>query len=138
MVSKLIDGRFPDYEQAVPKYTKEPLIFDRPKLKNALQRIAILSNEKIGGVLFNIQEGGIKITSTDSDLGDAEEDLPVHSSGIGEASVGVNVNYFLDVLGLIESDVARLFYDGVDKSILVEADNEEDRLATYLIMPLRI
>lgn len=135
LLSKLIDGRFPDYEQAIPKYSKQPVIFDRPQLKSALQRIAILSNEKIGGVLLSINKNNLKISSTNPDLGDAEEQLPIISGGIDGIDIGINVNYFLDVLSLVESESTHVFFKDGDSSILVKAPND-NYSTTYLIMPM--
>ena len=105
--SKLIDGRFPEYERVIPKETSNELTADRELLKGALQRTAILSNEKYRGIRLVIKKGGILLQAHNPEQEEAEEELEVAYSG-DDIEIGFNVNYLLDALGAVESDEVTL------------------------------
>lgn len=136
MVSKLIDGRFPDYEQAIPQYRQKPTQFNKDALKGALQRTAILSNEKVGGIYLNIIDQALKIFSKNPNLGDAEEVVPIEDGSMPSIRLGINAHYFLDVLNLIESQLVNVFFKDNDSSILIESPDSDAEKSLYLIMPI--
>lgn len=136
MVSKLIDGRFPDYEQAIPQYRQKPTQFNKDALKGALQRTAILSNEKVGGIYLNIIDQALKIFSKNPSLGDAEEVVPIEEGSTPAIRLGINAHYFLDVLNLIESQLVNVFFKDNDSSILIESPSNDAQKSLYLIMPI--
>src|SRR5439155_667864 len=97
LVSKLIDGKFPDYTRVIPTTHKNRLHIEREPLRQALQRAAILSNEKFRGVRWVLTDGSLKIVSSNADQEEAQEELDVKYAG-DALDIGFNVNYLLDVL----------------------------------------
>ena len=133
--SKLIDGRFPEYERVIPKDTSNRLSADRETLKGALQRTAILSNEKYRGIRLVIRSGGIVLQAHNPEQEEAEEELEIEYSG-DDIEIGFNVNYLLDALGAIETDTVSLaLVDGNSSCLLREPDNEDCK---YVVMPMRL
>ncbi len=133
--SKLIDGRFPEYERVIPKETSNRLAADRGALRGALQRTAILSNEKYRGIRLIIRDSGVTIQAHNPEQEEAEEELEVEYSG-EDIEIGFNVNYLLDALGAIESDsVSVAVQDSNSSCLLREPDSEDTR---FVVMPMRL
>jgi len=133
--SKLIDGRFPEYERVIPKATENQLTADRELLKGALQRTAILSNEKYRGIRLVIKSGSVVLQAHNPEQEEAEEELEVSYTG-DEIEIGFNVNYLLDALGAIESDQVTLaVVDGNSSCLLREPGNDDCK---YVVMPMRL
>ncbi len=133
--SKLIDGRFPEYERVIPQDTSNQLSADRIALKGALQRTAILSNEKYRGIRLIIKDSGVTIQAHNPEQEEAEEELEVSYSG-EDIEIGFNVNYLLDALGAIEADeVTVSVQDSNSSCLLREPDNDDTR---FVVMPMRL
>lgn len=133
--TKLIDGRFPDYERVIPEKGDKMLTADRENVRRALQRAAILSNEKFRGVRLLLEQGGLKLQAQNPEHEEAEEELEVQYEG--EAlEIGFNVNYLLDALGALESEEFLLELTSQDKSgLITEKDDTRHR---YVVMPMRL
>jgi DNA polymerase-3 subunit beta len=135
LVSKLVDGKFPDYNRVVPVGHKNKLTVSRDVLRQSLMRAAILSNEKFRGVRWVLTDGSLKIISSNTEQEEAEETLEVGYKG-DALDIGFNVNYLLDVLNNVAgSDVECLFGDAAS-SALMSFPNEAD--FKYVVMPMRI
>jgi DNA polymerase-3 subunit beta len=134
LTSKVIDGKFPDYERVIPKYSNH-LSMNRVLIQQALQRAAILSNEKFRGVRFVLTEKNLSIISSNSEHEEAQEEIETDYHG--EAiDIGFNVNYLMDGLNNINSEVAIFSFGDPNSSILITTpDNQEFR---YVVMPMRI
>lgn len=133
--SKLIDGRFPEYERVIPEDTSNALVADREALKSALQRTAILSNEKYRGIRLIIREGGIVLQAHNPEQEEAEEELEVEYKG-DDIEIGFNVNYLLDALGAIESDGVSLSVVDSNSSCLMREPGDD--ACKYVVMPMRL
>lgn len=133
--SKLIDGRFPEYERVIPKDTSNELSADRQAFRSALQRTAILSNEKYRGIRLVIKDSGVTLQAHNPEQEEAEEQLEVEYSG-EDIEIGFNVNYLLDALGAIESGTVTLsVVDGNSSCLLREPGNDDSK---YVVMPMRL
>jgi DNA polymerase-3 subunit beta len=134
LVTKLIDGKFPDYERVIPNYDNH-LSMNRTLMQQALQRAAILSNEKFRGVRFVLTEKNLSIISSNSEQEEAQEDIEVNFHG-EPIDIGFNVNYLLEGLNNISKDEAIFSFGDPNSSILITLpDNQEFR---YVVMPMRI
>lgn len=133
--SKLIDGRFPDYERVMPSDGDKVVVADRQVLKQALTRTAILSNEKYRGVRLSVVPGVLKIQTQNPDKEEAEEELEVSYSG-EELEVAFNVTYLLDVLGVLNTDQIHLILKDANSSCLIQDDDSS--AGKYVIMPMRL
>ena len=138
--SKLIDGKFPEYERVLPRSPDKSVTGDRTELRQAFTRTAILSNEKYRGVRLALTNGSLEITANNPEQEQAEEMVPVDYSG--EAlEVGFNVSYLLDVLGVLSGSTVRMSLSDSASSALVEdgdAGGETDAEALYVVMPMRL
>ena len=133
--SKLIDGRFPEYERVIPQDTSNQLVADRDLLKGALQRTAILSNEKYRGIRLIIRESGVVLQAHNPEQEEAEEELEVKYNG-DDIEIGFNVNYLLDALGAIESEEVTLSVVDSNSSCLLREPGKDD--SKYVVMPMRL
>jgi len=133
--SKLIDGKFPDYDRVIPQDTSNYFVADKYLLKSALQRTAILSNEKYRGIRLIIRNGGIVLHSHNPEQEEAEEELEVSYKG-EDIEIGFNVNYLLEAIGVIESEKVTLaVVDGNSSCLIHEPGNEDCK---YVVMPMRL
>ena len=133
--SKLIDGRFPDYEAVIPIGADKEVRVQRDDLRAALQRAAILSNEKYRGVKLEVSPNRLKLVAHNPEQEEAVEELEVKTS-VSDLSVGFNVNYVLDALGAISADEVLLcLRDGQSSCLIRRPDSDETR---HVIMPLRL
>ena len=133
--SKLIDGRFPEYERVIPQDTNNSMSADRGLFKNALQRTAILSNEKYRGIRLIIRGSGLVLQAHNPEQEEAEEELEIQYEG-DEIEIGFNVNYLLDALGAIESDEVNLALVDSNSSCLLREPGKDD--CKYVVMPMRL
>ena len=135
LVSKLIDGKFPDYTRVIPTQHKNRMQVEREALRQALQRAAILSNEKFRGVRWVLTDGSLKIVSSNADQEEAQEELEVRYAG--EAlDIGFNVNYLLDVLNNVPGNELECAFGDSSSSALISYGSEKG--FKYVVMPMRI
>ena len=135
VVSKLVDGKFPDYTRVIPTQHKNRLQTEREPLRQALQRAAILSNEKFRGVRWVLTEGSLKLVSSNAEQEEAQEDLDVKYSG-DALDIGFNVNYLLDVLNNVPGSAVECAFGDSSSSALISYASEQD--FKYVVMPMRI
>jgi DNA polymerase-3 subunit beta len=135
LVSKLIDGKFPDYTRVIPTQHKNRLQLEREPLRQALQRAAILSNEKFRGVRWVLTEGSLKIVSSNADQEEAQEELEVRYAG-DALDIGFNVNYLLDVLNNVPGNELECAFGDSASSALISYPSEKG--FKYVVMPMRI
>ncbi|MBL4606777.1 MAG: DNA polymerase III subunit beta [Pseudomonadales bacterium] len=133
--SKLVDGRYPDYKRVIPADGEVQFVVNREEIKLALQRAAILSNEKYRGVRLFLSPNSILINTNNPEQEAAEEQVFVDYSG-KEIELGFNVNYLLDVLNILKSeDVHFSIADGNHTSIIKNPESDE---AIYIVMPMKM
>ncbi len=133
--TKLIDGKFPDYERVLPRVGSRAILADRLVLRTALTRAAILSNEKFRGVRLQAGDWLLKVQAHNPEQEEAEEEVEVNYSG--EAfEIGFNVAYLLDALGALPGELVKLAFTDSSSSCLIQ-DPESDS-ARYVIMPMRL
>jgi DNA polymerase-3 subunit beta len=133
--TKLIEGKFPDYEAVIPIGADKEVLVNRELLRNALQRAAILSNEKFKGVKLDINPGVLNIVAHNPEQEEAQEEIEVEST-IQGISIGFNVNYLLEALSTLREDTVLLkLRDGNSSALVREASHERSR---HVVMPLRL
>jgi DNA polymerase-3 subunit beta len=135
LVSKVVDGKFPDYNRVIPQGHSKMFVLDRGELLSALQRAAILSNEKFRGVRLVLADGELKIICTNSEQEEAEEQLEVDYRG-DALDIGFNITYLLDVLQNTGSEKVALAFGDANSSALVTMPGRDDY--KYVVMPMRI
>ncbi len=133
--SKVIDGKFPDYQKVVPQGYTKTIKINRLTLLRALQRAAILSNDKFKGVRLMITENNLSVVCSNNEHEEAQEDLSVDYAG-EPLDIGFNVNYLMDVLNNLSSDEIDFAFGDANSSCLVTTPEEIN--FKYVVMPLRI
>ena len=133
--SKLVDGRFPDYDRVVPKGGDKLVSADRELFRQALSRTSILSNEKYRGIRLNLEKNIIKIQAHNPEQEEADEEIEVDYNG-GRLEIGFNVTYLLDVLSSVRSENIEITLSDSNSSCLLrEPGTEQYR---YVVMPMRL
>ncbi|MCL4122004.1 UNVERIFIED_CONTAM: hypothetical protein GTU68_008219 [Idotea baltica] len=133
--SKLVEGKFPDYERVLPQGGDKKLILKRITLREAFDRVAILSNEKYRGIRLQLVEKLLKIKANNPEQEEAEEELSLEYQG-DELEMGFNVSYLLDILAKIASDEVEITLSDANSSALIkETDNDS---SVYVVMPMRL
>lgn len=133
--SKLIDGRFPDYEAVIPIGADQIVNVDRELLRAALQRAAILSNEKYRGVKLEVSKGQMRIVAHNPEQEEAVEEIEVETA-VDKLAVGFNVTYLLDALSALRGEIVRIgLRDANSSALLREADSDQ---CQHVVMPLRL
>lgn len=135
LVSKVIDGKFPDYTRVIPTNYSKHVTLDRAILQQALQRAAILSNEKFRGVRIILTDKSLTVTSANSDQEEAQEELEVEYAG-DALDIGFNVSYLLDVLGHLGDEQITLSFGEASSSCLLTVPGVQS--FKYVVMPMRI
>jgi len=135
LVSKVVDGKFPDYNRVIPTGHAKHIELGRGELLASLQRAAILSNEKFRGVRLVLGKDQLKIICTNSEQEEAEEELEVAYKG-DPLDIGFNITYLLDVLQNLAMDRVQLAFGDANSSALITMPDRDDY--KYVVMPMRI
>ncbi|TGG91504.1 DNA polymerase III subunit beta [Natronospirillum operosum] len=133
--TKLVDGKFPDYERVIPRGGDKEIVADKDSLRLVLTRAAILSNEKYRGVRLTVTSGNLQVLANNPEQEEAEENLPVDYEG-ETLEVGFNVNYLIDVLNAIKGEQVLIKAADANSSALVR--DFDDETALYVVMPMRL
>lgn len=133
--SKLVDGKFPDYNRVLPKGGDKNVIAGREQLRDSLSRTAILSNEKFRGIRLILSNDELKIIANNPEQEEAEETVPVEYKG-DSLEIGFNVMYLVDVLNVLDSDNVQVIVSDPNSSALIQSS--DDSSALYVVMPMRL
>jgi DNA polymerase-3 subunit beta len=133
--SKLVDGKFPEYERVLPRAADKFVIGSRLDLRQAFTRTAILSNEKYRGVRLQLSNDNLEIVANNPEQEQAEENVAVQYTG-DSLEIGFNVSYLLDVLGVLSGEEIKLSLADPNSSALLEESIDGDSL--YVVMPMRL
>lgn len=134
-VTKLVEGKFPDYNRVIPKNHKNTIIVGRAPLLASLQRTAILTSDKFKGVRLNIEPGTLRVASNNAEQEEAVDELDIDYAG-DEIEIGFNVTYLIDALSNMTQEMVKLeLSDGNSSALLTIPDNTSFK---YVVMPMRI
>ena len=135
LISKLVEGKFPDFNRVIPKGYKNNFTLSREKLLRSLQRVAIMTSDKFKGVRCVIEPGLMRILSTNADQEEAVEEIEIDYGG-DSIDIGFNVTYLLDVLNNLKVDQINIALgDSNSSALLTIPDNGDFK---YVVMPMRI
>jgi DNA polymerase III subunit beta len=134
-VTKLVEGKFPDYNRVIPKGHKNSVTLGRQPLLSSLQRAAILTSEKFKGVRVNLDPGTLRIASSNAEQEEAKEELEVDYGG-DAIEIGFNVTYLMDVLANIPQDMIKIELQDGNSSALITVPEQTG--FKYVVMPMRI
>ena len=134
-VTKLVEGKFPDYNRVIPKNHKNQIILGRLPLLASLQRAAILTSEKFKGVRVNIEPGTLRIASSNAEQEEAKEEIEIDYAG-DTIEIGFNVTYLMDALSNMSAEMIKLELQDTNSSVLITVPEQAG--FKYVVMPMRI
>jgi DNA polymerase-3 subunit beta len=134
-VTKLVEGKFPDYNRVIPRNHTNELVLGRQTLLSALQRTAIMTSDKFKGVRLNIESGSLRIAASNAEQEEATDEIEIEYAG-DAIEIGFNVTYLMDVLTNMNQDMVRLSLSDGNSSALITLPDSED--FKYVVMPMRI
>ena len=135
VVSKVVDGKFPDFNRVIPQDNDKIFLLGRQPLLGALERAAILANEKFRGVRLQLRPGLLSVLCSNSEQEEAREELEIAYQG-AELEVGFNINYLMDVLRNVHAEDIQLAFGDANRSTLFTIPDNAD--FKYIVMPMRI
>lgn len=134
-ISKLVEGKFPDYTRVIPKNYQNKFVISRDALLRSLQRSAIMTTDKYKGVRCILDAGSLKVNSTNTEQEEALEELEIDYNG-DHIDIGFNVTYLLDVLSNLKCENIQVeLADGSSSVLMTIPDNSSFK---YVVMPMRI
>jgi len=134
-VTKLVEGKFPDYNRVIPRNHKNSITLGRSALLATLQRTAILTSEKFKGVRLNIDPGTLRVAANNAEQEEAVDELDIDYGG-DSIEIGFNVTYLIDALANMDQDMVKIeLADSNSSALLTIPDNAAFK---YVVMPMRI
>ena len=134
-VTKLVEGKFPDYNRVIPKNHRNSFVLGRAHLLSSLQRAAILTSDKFKGVRVNIEPGLLRIASSNAEQEEAKEELEIDYGG-DTIEIGFNVTYLMDALSNMSVEMVKLELQDTNSSVLITVPEQTG--FKYVVMPMRI
>ena len=134
-MSKLIEGKFPDYEQVIPSGESSLLVLDKKIFSDSLSRVSVLSSEKYKGVRIIVKNNSVNISANNPGKEQGEENISCKYSG-EDIDIAFNVNYLQEILSTIGTANVEINFFGADKSCLITEPNNDK--IKYVVMPLLI
>ena len=134
-VTKLVEGKFPDYNRVIPKNHQNSVTLGRAPLLASLQRTAIMTSDKFKGVRLNIEPGTLRVASNNAEQEEAVDELDIDYGG-DTIEIGFNVTYLIDALANMGQDMVKIdLQDGNSSALMTIPDNDTFK---YVVMPMRI
>ena len=133
--TKLIDGKFPDYRRVIPRGGDKNVMIAHDVFKQSLQRVAILSNEKLRGVFLNFNADSLQLRANNPEQDEAIEDLAIQYAD-SPLEMSFNAQYLLEVLNVLDGDDVSMTMTEANQSVLVQDPAQPDQ--TYVVMPMRV
>jgi DNA polymerase-3 subunit beta len=137
LISRIIESKFPNFEAVIPKDNPHGLRLPRDEFTQAIRRVALLSTERSKGIKFYIEEGGLKLFSSNPEIGEARDVLDVDYKG-PKLEVGFNSQYLLDFLLTGSGEAVRLELKDDNSAAVMKPELEEEIRYTYVLMPMKI
>jgi len=137
LISRIIEGKFPNFEAVIPKENKNTLALSREEMTNAIRRVSLLSTERSRGIKLNIEKNQIRLFSSNPEIGEARDKVEAEYEG-DEIEIGFNSQYLLDFLTATKSE--KIYFDLKDENsaVLMRAETEDDMKYIYVLMPMKI
>jgi DNA polymerase-3 subunit beta len=137
LISRIIEGKFPNYEAVIPKENPDVLEISREKITDAIRRVSLLSTERSKGIRFNIEPNQIKLYSSNPEIGEARDRVGVDYSG-SAMEIGFNSQYLLDFLTAVKSKKILFELKDENSAVLMKPASDDDIKYLYVLMPMKI
>ncbi|MFC2162006.1 DNA polymerase III subunit beta, partial [Acidobacteriota bacterium] len=137
LISRIIEGKFPNYEAVIPKDNPHIIFFSRDEITDSIRRVSLLSTERSKGIKFNVQKNLVALFSSNPEIGEARDKVDVEYDG-PEFEIGFNSQYLLDFLVSVKAE--RICFEMKDENsaVLMRPEAEGDVKDIYVIMPMKI
>ena len=135
LLSKLVEGKFPDYQRVIPQEYRKAIVLERLTFGDALKRASILTSDKFKGVRFTLTQDALKVQTTNAEQEEAVEELDVAYSG-EPLDIGFNVTYLLEVLDNLKTESVTCEFGDANSSALISVPGDDG--FKYVVMPMRI
>ncbi|MBT07626.1 MAG: DNA polymerase III subunit beta, partial [Rhodospirillaceae bacterium] len=135
LITKLIDGSFPDYKRVIPEDTTINITIKAETLRPALQRVSILANEKFKGVRIDIEDNKLTVSSENPEQEKGNETLDIDSTN-KTLSVGFNVSYLIDAIAACDGELVNLGLNDENSSALITDPTDPE--SKFVVMPMRL
>ena len=135
LISKLIDGKFPDYERVIPKGNNMVLTAECREFAKAVDRVSTVSSDKMRAVKIGLSKNNIKVSAASQEHGNAEEDVPASYNG-DELEIGFNSKYLMDISEQIDSGSLKMLLADQSSPSIIQDDKNDN--AIYVLMPMRV
>ncbi len=137
LISRIIEGKFPNYEAVIPKENPHTLQISREKLTDAIRRVSLLSTERSRGIKFNIEQNQIKLFSSNPEIGEARDKVDVDYKG-QEMEIGFNSQYILDFLTTVKAENIIFELKDENSAVLLKPAADDYVKYLYVLMPMKI
>jgi DNA polymerase-3 subunit beta len=137
LISRVIEGKFPNYEAVIPEDNPHAVILDREEIADAIRRVSLLSTERSKGIKFNIQKDRIVLFSSNPELGEARDEVGIEYEGT-EFEIGFNAQYLLDFLTTVKTEKVRIELKDENSAILMRTHEDDEIDYKYVLMPMKI
>ncbi|MBV8938998.1 MAG: DNA polymerase III subunit beta [Alphaproteobacteria bacterium] len=135
LVSKLIDGNFPDYERVIPSNNEKMMEVEAKRFAEAVDRVSVIASERSRGIKLSLEKGKVTLSASSAEAGSASEEIEV-TYGADALEIGFNARYLLEMLSQLEGETAQfLFHDSASPALVRDT---ADVGALYVIMPMRV
>lgn len=137
LISRIIEGKFPNYSAVIPKENQKIVIFSREEITDAIRRVALLSTERSRGIKLNIEKDQVRLFSSNPEIGEARDKVSVEYDG-EDMEIGFNSHYLLDFLTSVKSD--RIIFNVKDENsaVLMSPEQDDEIRYLYVLMPMKI
>ncbi|NIM91186.1 MAG: DNA polymerase III subunit beta [Candidatus Aminicenantes bacterium] len=137
LISRIIEGKFPNFEEVIPVGNPQVVVVPREEITNAIRRVSLLSSERSRGIKFFLEKNRIRLFSSNPEIGEARDKLDVKYDG-EHVEVGFNAQYLLDFLSVVQTDSIQFELKDENSAVLMRPEGEEDLKFTYVLMPMKI
>ena len=137
LISRIIEGKFPNYEAVIPMDNTNILVFPREEIANSIRRVSLLSSERSKGIKVNIEKNKIRLFSSNPEMGEARDEVELEYDG-EEFEIGFNSQYLLEFLATVKSENIRVEMKDENSAILMKADEGDEIDYKYVLMPMKI
>ena len=137
LMSRIIEGKFPNYEAVIPKENPNFLVISREEILDAIRRVSLLSTERSRGIRFSLEKDQLRLFSSNPEIGEARDKLEIDYKG-DDIEIGFNAQYIMDFLTTAKSDNVRLELRDENSAVLMKPEGEDKIKYSYVLMPMKI
>jgi DNA polymerase-3 subunit beta len=137
LISRIIEGKFPDFEAVIPKDNPNTITVSREEITEAVRRVSLFSTERSKGIKFFIEKNEIKLFSSNPEMGEARDKVGVDYKG-DNLEIGFNSQYLLDFLSIIKAENVQFEFKDSNSSVLMKPEVEEESKYLYILMPMKL